>query len=1096
MTTNTRPTTVDPNASVFPVSFAQERLWFIDQLEPFSSTYNVPTTLRLSGPVNTEALREAIYRLAERHEAFRTTFAVVDGLPAQVVALEPSIELDHIDLTHLPESEREDAARALADEEAARPFDLSTDTLLRATLIKLSRSEHLFLLTTHHIVSDLWSLTILFRDLAAFYAASQRCMRADLPRLPIQYADFATWQRNYLQGETLDRLLTYWTERLRGAPPQVTFPTDRPRPATQSSRGDTLHFEISCSVTRRLIETSRKERATLFMTLLAAFQALLGRYVGLDDVVVGMPIANRMRTETADVIGFFTNTLVLRTDLSGDPPFRELLRRVRDSTLEAYDHQDLPFEKLVAALNPERNPSLPPLFQALFSLQTTTDRPVERVGGDDQPGSDNYNVWKETLNGTSKFDFAFLLRQTPAGIKGGFQYCSDLYERSTIERIARHFTSLIEAIAANPNAPLSELLRLPEADRLQLLHAWGAGKSVYVREASVLELFDARVSEAPDATAIRHGEEAMSYAELNASACNIAHLLRARGAERDSRIGLSMSRSPTMVAALLGVLKAGAAYVPLDPDYPSQRLKFMARDAALQILVTDGSLALDDLDIPVLRLDRIVAPACADELAPIASEQLAYMTYTSGSTGRPKGVAMPHGALVNLVAWQVATSRVAAGGKTLQVTPLSFDVSFQEIFATLCSGGELVLADEACRTDMDALLRQLRSQRLERLFAPPALLQLLAEAAEDEPVPTSLKEIVAAGEQLHITSALRSFVERIGHCVLRNQYGPSETHVVTDEEVRLDEALPPIGRPIWNTHVLLLDNARTPVPAGAVGELYIGGAALARGYHDRPEVTAKCFLADPEANQPEARLYRTGDLARFGADGRLRFMGRVDQQLKIRGFRLEPGEVEAEIARFPAVRSVAAVGFEWAPGQRQLVAYVAPDIGATVDTAKLRGWLRERLPEHAVPSVVTVLHDLPTTPSGKVDRGALVERQPQISPISAERRLPRSSLEQELARIWSEVLGVAEIGVDDVFFDIGGHSLAIAQVAARVKRHIGVHVPLRAMFDAPTIANLAVDVVACQAVQLEQRDLDSLLLEIESEAEVTLKSEDSHEHRI
>ncbi|MHC2677895.1 amino acid adenylation domain-containing protein [Bradyrhizobium diazoefficiens] len=1064
--------------SVFPVSFAQERLWFINQLDPNSSTYNVPATLRLSGPVNAAALHQAIRRLAERHESFRTTFTMVDGEPVQVIASMSSVELRQLDLTHLPPADREAIASELAMEEAERPFDLSSDALLRATLVKLGDDDHLLLLTTHHIVTDLWSLTVLFRDFSALYAAAQRGVSPQLPELPIQYADFAIWQRHHLQGETLDRLLSYWTRRLRGAPPKVTFPADYPRPPAQSSRGATLPFAIPCSVTRQLMEVSRKERATLFITLLTTFQALLGHYVGLDDVVVGTPLANRMRAETSDVIGFFANTLVLRADLSGDLPFREQLRRVRDTTFEDYDHQDFPFEKLVAVLNPERNASFSPLFQVLFGLQTTTGPASDADDGSDLPDQGRqHNVWKETVNDTSKFDLSFLLRQTSGGIRGGFQYCSDLYERSTIERIARHFASLIAAVAANPDARLSELLRLPEPDREELRN-WGTSTRVEVPQPSVLDLFDASVLRSPEAIAVRHGEETMSYAELDVRAGNIARQLRARGVGPNGKVGLSMSRSPAMIAVLLGVLKAGAAYVPLDPAYPLERLKFMQRDADLQTVVTDGRHGLGDFYGTLLYPDDFLDPAGVAELAPVHPDQLAYVIYTSGSTGTPKGVAMPHRALVNLVAWQGATSRTVAGDRTIQITPLSFDVSLQEIFSTLCSGGELVLADESCRTDMYALLSHLEQQRIARLFAPPLLLQLLAEAAEDQATPAHLIEIIVAGEQLRITPTVRRFVASNGRCILRNQYGPSETHVATDEEVDLDEVLPSIGRPIWNTRVLLLDDSMAPVPAGAVGELYVGGVALAQGYLGRPDLTVKSFLTDPAACNGDTRLYRTGDLARFDNDGRLHFLGRADQQLKIRGFRLEPGEVEAEIAKFPGVRSVAAVGFERHPGQWQLVAYVTLDTDRTLDPSELRQWLRERLPEHAVPSVVTIVDRLLTTPSGKVDRSALTAWQPQV-PYNSERRLPRSSLEQELAGIWSEVLGVAEVGIDDVFFDIGGHSLAIAQVAARVKRQLGVQLPLRTMFDSPTIASLAVDVVARQAVGLSPGDIDALLREID-----------------
>ncbi|HEX8273583.1 MAG TPA: non-ribosomal peptide synthase/polyketide synthase, partial [Longimicrobiaceae bacterium] len=1041
-----------------PLSFAQERLWFIDRLEPGSAVYNVPVAWRVGGALDRAALERALGEVVRRHEALRTTFPERDGAPVQTVAPFGGFALPVHDLAALPGAEREAQVRLRVAEEAARPFDLAAGPLFRAALLRLDAEDHVLLLCMHHILSDQWSMEVLRRELSALYAAYREGGESPLPEPAVQYPDYAVWQREQLSGEVLDRHLAYWKERLAGAPELLELPTDHPRPAVRSYRGAHEATTLSGELLARLEARGRSEGATLYMVLLGAFQLLLGRYAGSEDVVVGSPVSGRTRRETEELIGLFLNTLVLRTDLSGDPSFRATLRRVREATLGAFEHQEIPFERLVTELQPERSLSHSPLFQVMFVLQE-----VERSPG--AAGSLELRSLAVGSSGTSKFDLTLFTARHAGGLTATLEYDTELFERGTIRRMLGHLERVLEQVAAKADVRLSELELLGEAERRQVVAEWNATDAAYPRERCVHELFEAQAERTPDAVALRHAGGSLTYGELEERADRLARRLRRLGVGPDARVGLCLERGPELMVGLLGILKAGGAYVPLDPAYPGERLAYMLEDSAARVLLTQRSLAgrlpefggetvvLDGAgDGGALAHSRTPAPSHAP-----SPDNLAYVIYTSGSTGRPKGVAMPHRPLVNLLAWQERAGLAPAGAATLQFASISFDVSFQEIFATWGAGGTLVLTSEDTRSDLPRLARLLEAERIERLFLPFVALQHLAEAAGELGIaPASLREVITAGEQLRVTEPIRRWLARMPGCALVNQYGPSETHVVSARVLEGEPAgwplLPSIGAPVANTRLYVVGPHLEPAPIGVPGELLLGGDALARGYLGRPGLTAERFVPDPFGG-PGGRLYRTGDRARWLPGGEVEYLGRTDEQVKVRGFRIEPGEVEAALSDHPGVREALVVAREDAPGDRRLVAYVVAGGSAGVAPAELKAHLKGRLPEYMVPSAVVVLERLPLTPSGKVARRALPA--PDFAPAEARHVAPRTPTEEVLAGIWAETLRLETVGVETSFFELGGHSLLATRVVSRIRELFGVELPLRALFEGPTVAELA-----------------------------------------
>ncbi|HYY43190.1 MAG TPA: amino acid adenylation domain-containing protein, partial [Pyrinomonadaceae bacterium] len=846
----------------------------------------------------------------------------------------------------------------------------------------------------HHIVSDGWSMGVLVREVAALYEAHAHGGTVSLPDLPVQYADYAVWQREWLTGAVLDEQLAYWRQQLAGAPPVLELPTDRPRPKLQTFRGAALALELPRDLTDELKSLSRREGVTLFMTLLAAWQTLLARYSGQTDILIGSPIANRRRSEIENLIGFFANTLVLRTDLSGDPTFSELLARVREVCLGAYAHQDVPFEMLVEELQPERSLAHTPLFQVLLVLQNAPGAELSLPGLKLTP--------LLPQSGTSKFDLMMFLEESDAGLGGVFEYNTDLFDEATIKRLLQHFEQLLRATVAAPRTRISALPLMAEAEARRLLVEWNDTATEFPRDLCIHELVEQQAAATPEAVAAIFGDERLTYAELNARANQLAHTLRAHGVGPEEVVGLLVTRSLAMLVGVLGVLKAGGAYLPLDAEHPRERLAFMLADARARVLLTEAHLRerSPDTAAQVFTLDADWgAIARAPQVNPTlltTAENAAYVIYTSGSTGKPKAVVMQHRAAVNLITFQRASSgAIAAAPRTLQFAPLSFDVSFQEIFSTWAAGGTLVLLTDDERRDARELLRVIERQQVERLFLPFVALQHLAEATvEAGRAPASLRAIITAGEQLKITRQVEQFFTRLSDCVLDNHYGPTETHLVTIWRLagaaHTWPALPSIGRPIANARVYVLDDAWRPVPTGVAGELYVGGAGLARGYLDRPGQTAARFIPDPFSPEPGARLYRTGDVARYLSDGRLEYLGRVDNQVKIRGFRIEIGEVEAVIKQHGAVKQAVVNAHEDAAGRKRLVAYVVAKQGAACTPTALRDFLKEQLPEYMIPAAFVLLTALPLTPSGKVDRRALPAPDEAHAALAGDHVAPRS----------------------------------------------------------------------------------------------------------
>jgi amino acid adenylation domain-containing protein len=1039
-----------------PLSFAQQRLWFLHQLEPDSSSYNIPAFVRLRGRLDPAALERSLNEVIRRHEALRTTFPATGGEPQQLIAPSLILKLAVDDLSELSRTEREEAARRISLAESAYTFNLAEGPLMRARLLRLDEQEHILLLMLHHIISDDWSMSLLVQEAAALYKAFSTGVASTLPELPIQYADFAEWQRGWLQGGALEAQLSYWKNKLGGTLPPLDLPTRGPRPPVQSTRGASRSILLPSRPCRALKELSQAQDCTLFMTLLAAFDVLLSRYAGQTDILVGTPIANRRHVETERLIGFFVNTLVLRLDLSGDPGFLELMQRAREVTLEAYTHQDVPFERLVEELHPARDLSRQPLFQVMFAFQNTPLHPVELPG----------LTWTplEALKTTSKFDLTLTMSEESDTMLAMMEYSVDLFEDSAIERLLRHFQLLLEAVVANPDRRVSELPLLSQAERQQMLFTWNETHAEFPQEKCLHELFEEQARRTPEALALIHEDVRLTYFELNRRANQLAHYLRGLGVGPEVLVGICAERSVEMSVGLLGILKAGGAYVPLDPAYPRERLAFMLEDGRIKALLTQRSVVarLPTGQFHILLLDTdwpgMVSESAKNPDSKLTPDNLAYVIYTSGSTGRPKAVMMPHRPLVNLLAFQDQKSSGGAALRTIQFTSLSFDVSFQEIFSTWYAGAALVLIDEESRRDARKLWRVLMERNVERLFLPYVTLQHLAEAHDAGRTALCLRQVITAGEQLKTTRAIRNLFAGLEGCSLENQYGPTESHVASafllERETSDWPELPPIGRPISNAQLYVLDEAMQPVPLGVTGELYIGGECLARGYLYHPAETAEKFVPHPFDEAGGSRLYSTGDLARYLSDGNIEFLGRRDHQLKVRGYRVETGEVEAALRQHPSVRE-ALVSQRILSGAGQLVAYVLAEKEAGLTTSELRHHLQEKLPEYMIPSAYVFLNDVPLTPSGKIDRAALPAPDQMRPKLEEEYVSPDTLIEKTLARIWSHALGVERIGAHDNFFELGGHSLLATRVMSGIREAFGVELPLRALFESPSVAGLA-----------------------------------------
>ncbi|MDQ1592163.1 MAG: hypothetical protein QOG71_2790 [Pyrinomonadaceae bacterium] len=1040
-----------------PLSYAQQRLWFLDRFMPGTPLYNVYVAFELSGAPNLNALERALNEIVRRHEVLRTTFPSVHGQPAQQIAANAPLSLKLEELGDVPASERESVAAKLIAEEALRPFDLERGPLVRAVLVNKGEGSVL-LLTMHHIIADGWSLDVLSVELNALYRAFAEGRLSPLAELNIQYADYALWQRDWLRGEVLERQLDYWRQQLDGAPTVLELPADKPRPASQTFRGARHSFTIPEaareSLDANLTALSRSENATLFMTLFAAFNALLSRYSGQREILVGTPVANRSRAEVEDLIGFFSNTLALRTNLEGDPSFRQLVRRVREGALGAYAHQDVPFERLVEELAEERDLSRSPLFQVLFSLENTK----ARTGAAADLTLNTLRV--ET--GTAKVDLALYMLDTEQGLRGAFEYSTDLFEAETIARLSGHFLTLLAAVAANPDLRLSEMPLLTAAERQQLLDAYNDTIRAYPHQRTIHELFEEQAARTPDAVALVFQDEQLTYRELNERANQLAHHLRGLGVGAEVLVGLCVERSIEMIVGLLAILKAGGAYVPLDPQYPQERLSFMLADTGVSVLLTQKHLldALPPSRALIVEMDSewgsIAEHDRQNLVGTTTADALAYVIYTSGSTGTPKGVSVEHRNVVRLVK-ENEYARLDADEVLLQLAPISFDASTFEIWGSLLNGSRLVVMPPH-QPSLEELGAAVTRHQITTLWLTTGLFHLMVdERVEDL---RRVRRLLTGGDVVS-PAHVQKFLREADGCTLVNCYGPTENTTFTTyypmNAVEEFAHSVPIGKPIINTQVYLLDEHLQPVPAGLRGELYTGGEGVARGYLNRPELTAERFVPNPFAQEPGARLYRTGDLCRFGSDGRIEFLGRSDNQVKLRGFRIELGEIESALARHEEVKeAVALILKDETSGDKRIVAYVVAAREGGVGVDELRGYLKTQLPDYMIPAAFVMLDEMPLTANGKIDRAAL----PHPDSIEggeeeAERAAARTGIEEIVAGIWTRVLDVSSVGMHDSFFDVGGHSLLATQVVSRLREALGVELEVRSLFENPTVAELA-----------------------------------------
>ncbi len=1051
------PMRVVPRDGHLPLSFAQQRLWFIDQMEPGRAAYNLAGALRIRGALDVPALERSLTEVIRRHEVLRTRFANVDGDAVQVIDPVDPVRIPVVELQAGDDDAREAELRALAAEEALRPFDLRTGPLLRSTLVRLGEDEHALLFTMHHVISDGWSIGVLVHEVSALYAAFTEGHAPVLPVLPVQYADYAAWQRAHLSGPVLDAQMAYWRKALAGAPARLELPTDHPRPAVPTDRGGTASFTLPPEATRALRALSRREGTTVFMTLLAAWQLLLSRYSGQDDVLVGSPIAGRGRGEVENLVGFFVNTLVLRGDLSGDPTFRGLLRRVRETALGAYGHQDVPFEKLVEELQPERSRAHTPFFQVMFSQQNA--EPSSLRLGEAQVESLELDAH------AARFDLGLAVAEDGETLRGVLTYRSDLFDAATAERMLAHYASLLGDVAADATRKLSAYALLAQDERRRVLEEWNDTAADFPRDRCVHELFAAQAARTPDAVALRFGVEAITYAELDARANRLAHHLRALGVRTDARVGLCLERGAEVVVAVLGILKAGGAYLPLDPGYPDERLRYLLDDAAPAAVVTREGLAerVAGFGGPVVRIDADAAAIGAQPATAPAEggvpESGVYVIYTSGSTGLPKGVTVEHRSLTSYLTWFDRTVLGAEGFDLPLLARLSFDAHVRPLFAPLLRGDAVWMLPEATVADPGALLAELSGRERVSFSGVPSLWSAVVDRilAGEGTAPAGLRVITLGGEALQ-----PALVERtralFPDAQIWNHYGPTEATInVTVARVDGAERIT-IGRPVANVRAYVLDAHLQPLPVGIPGELYAGGIGVARGYLGRPALTAERFVPDPFAAEPGARMYRTGDRVRWTPAGEVEYLGRTDFQLKVNGFRIEPGEIEAALETHPAVRRAIVIAREGAGGSR-LVGYVVADEAPAA--AELRGHLKARLPDYMVPAAFVPLDALPLTRTGKLDRRALPAPQPDGDSYVT----PRTRSEEILAGVYAEVLGTDRVGAHDDFFALGGHSLLATRLVSRVRQGFGVELPLRALFDHPTVEGLASAVDALAPAQ-------------------------------
>lgn len=1044
-----------------PLSFAQEQLWFLDQLEPSSPVYNVCQAVRLSGPLNVPALERGLNEIIRRHETLRTNFVAVDGSPVQVIAARRTLALTVVKLESPRDVRGEEELHQLTAAESRKPFDLSRDLLLRVLLAQLGPHEHVLMLTMHHIVSDAWSLGVFFHELALHYAATAAGEPGLMPELPVQYADFAVWEREHLPGAALEKQLAFWKKQLGGNLPVLELPADHSRVSAPMSRGAAQTLQFSPELTHQLKALGQQEKATVFMTLLAAFQVLLHRYTGQEDIIVGSAVAGRRHVQLEKLIGFFVNTLVLRGDLTGNPTFRELLGRGRDMVLGALEHQDLSFMKLVQELRPDRSTSRNPLFQVMFVLQNAAQQPVCFPG-----------LQLEALEvdaGTAKFDLTLSMMETPQGLRAALDYNADLFERETMARLLGNFQTLLEAIVADPDRRIAELPLLTAAERHELLVDWNKTVTDYPREKTIAQLFEEQVAQTPEAVAVTCEDRWLTYRELDTRAGQLARHLRQAGVQPDTLVGVCLERSIELIIALLGILKAGGAYVSFDPAYPMERLAFIFKDTQATVLLTQEKLRATVAECIRAQPGHAVQPPpvtfCLDtdwaaisatngtgEPRLITANNLAYVSYPSGSAGVPRGVCVTHRGVVRLVK-HTNFARFAADDVFLQFAPISFDASTLEIWGPLLNGGRLVVFPPGQPTVAE-LGEAIQKNGITTLWLTAGLFHQMVEEQVERL--QNVRQLLAGGDVLSASHVARAW-EKLPRTRLINGYGPTENTTFTCCHC-ITGPLPanrsvPIGRPVAHTQVYLLDAHLQPVPVGVPGELYAAGDGLARGYLHRPEQTEERFIPHPFSRKMGARIYRTGDRARWLPDGSIEFLGRIDRQVKVRGFRVEPVEIEVTLGTHPLVKECAVVAGEDASGTKRLAAYIVPRRTPAPAPEFWRDFLKDKLPDYMVPSAFVPMEALPRSPDGKIDCSALPPLDARPGP-GKKFAAPRDRVEEQLAAIWTEVLGVHPVGVHDHFFDLGGHSLLAVRLMARIEKTFGKKLSVAMIFQQPTIEQL------------------------------------------
>lgn len=1050
------------------LSFAQQRLWFLDQLEPGSPFYNIPEAVRLQGILDTSALQQSLMEVVQRHDILRTTFDVVDEQAVQIVTSADHFQLSLIELQDIPLSEREAELHQRMKEEAQRPFDLTRGPLLRATLLRLNPTDHVLLLVVHHIIADGWSMGIFVHEVATCYSSIGNTQPISLPDLPVQYADFSHWQREWLQSGVLDRQMNYWKQQLSGELPVLDVPTDRPRPAVLTAWGARHPLSLPNALTEQLKTFSQQEGVTLFMTLLTAFQILLARYTRQEDILIGSPIANRNRGELEPLIGCFVNTLVLRADLSGNPTVRNLLQHVRKMTQDAYAHQDVPFEKLVEELHPERDMSRTPLFQVLFVLQNMP-----------QPVIDHSDVTMQRLmvdSGTAKFDITLELFDDSTGLNGSFEYNTMLFNAGTITRMAEHFETLLKGMVEHPDQRIGALPLLSQREQQQLLHRSQTNTPTFSRNMCLHTLFERQAAQTPDTTAVVYEGTYLSYNTLNQRANQVAHHLQHLGVGPNVLVGLSVERSLDLVIGLLAILKAGGAYVPLDPTYPPERLGFMIADAQMPVILTQKHIAdqLPDHQATLVCIDDatlLATTAVENPDSQVTTHDLAYIIYTSGSTGQPKGTLVTHAHVDRLFTATQDWYHFDTRDVWTLFHSFAFDFSVWELWGALLYGGRLVIVPYMTSRSPEAFYQLLMDEQVTVLNQTPSAFEQLIHIDNEalQNIPQTLRLVIFGGEALDLQT-LQPWFARHGdtHPQLVNMYGITETTVhVTYRPIKASDLTTGLGSvigvPIPDLQLYVLDQYQKLLPTGIPGELYVGGAGVAEGYLNRPELTKERFIVNPCVDhQPSvtngassaARLYKTGDLVRYRANGELEYLGRIDQQVKIRGFRIELGDIEAALTQYAGIRTAVVLAREDTPGEKRLVGYIVPHTDQEIMVSDVRAFLQTRVPEYMVPSAFVVITELPLTSNGKLDRRALPLPDTARPTLEQAYVAPRNATEEHIGAIWREVLNIERVGIHDNFFELGGHSLMATQFMSRLRNDLQVVLPLRVLFESPTIAAL------------------------------------------